>query len=83
MYGEKEGGGTQVLYLAAAGVTFQEMGFPALGERSAAEFSEHTSHTPYLHGITPVALYAAMAFVIHKNKKKEDAEAAAHGEEVK
>ncbi len=79
VYGEKEGGGTQVLYLAAAGVTFQQMGLPALGEKSAAQFSETVSHTPYFHGITPVALYAAMAFVIHRNKKKEDA--AAHGEE--
>jgi len=80
VYGEKEGGGTQVLYLAAAGVTFQQMGFPALGEKSAAQFSESTSHAPYLHGVTPIALYAAMAFVINRNKKKEDA-AAAHGEE--
>jgi len=80
VYGEKEGGGTQVLYLAAAGVTFQEMGFPALGERSAAQFSESVSHAPYVMGVTPIALYAAMAFVINRNKKKEEA-AAAHGEE--
>ena len=30
------------------------------------------SHAPYLHGVTPVALYAAMAFVISRNKKKEE-----------
>ncbi len=51
---------------------------PALEERSSAELSESASHAPYLHGITPVALYAAMAFVIHRNRKKEDAK---HGEE--
>src|SRR5512139_3594742 len=28
VYGEKEGGGTQVLYLAAAGTTFQQLGLP-------------------------------------------------------
>ncbi len=83
VYGEHDGGGTQVLYLAPAGVTFQQMGFPALGEKSAAQFSESVSHAPYVMGVTPVALYAAMAFVIHRNKKKEDADAAAHGEEVK
>ena len=83
VYGEHDGGGTQVLYLAPAGVAFEEMGFPALGEESQAEFSESVSHTPYLKGVTPIALYAAMAFVINRNKKKEDAEAAAHGEEVK
>jgi hypothetical protein len=80
VFGEKDGGGTQVLYLAAKGVTFEQMGFPALGERSAAQFSESVSHAPYLHGITPIALYAAMAFVIDRNKKKE---AAGHGGEEK
>jgi Fe-S-cluster-containing dehydrogenase component len=73
VYGEKEGGGTQVLYLTAKGVKFEELGLPALPERSAAQFSESVSHAPYLHGVTPVALYAAMAFVIHRNKKKEEA----------
>ncbi len=81
VYGEKDGGGTQVLYLSAANVTFEQLGFPALGERAAAQFSESVSHAPYVMGVTPVALYAAMAFVINRNKKKE--EAAAHGEEGK
>jgi len=66
-----------VLYLTAAGVDFQKLGLPALPEESSAHFSESVSHAPYLHGITPVALYAAMAFVIHRNKKAEEAE---HGE---
>jgi Fe-S-cluster-containing dehydrogenase component len=80
VYGEKDGGGTQVLYLAAKGVSFGEMGLPALSERSAASFSEGVSHAPYLHGITPIALYAGMAFVINRNKKKE---AAGHAGEEK
>jgi Fe-S-cluster-containing dehydrogenase component len=78
VYGEKEGGGTQVLYLAPAGVSFQQMGLPALADRSAAQFSESVSHAPYLHGVTPIALYAAMAFWINRNKKEA---AAGHGEE--
>jgi Fe-S-cluster-containing dehydrogenase component len=79
VYGEKEGGGTQVLYLAASGVTFKQLGLPELGEESQAHFSEKVSHAPYLHGITPVVLYAAAAFVISRNKKKEEA-AERHGE---
>jgi Fe-S-cluster-containing dehydrogenase component len=71
VYGEKEGGGTQVLYLAAAGTTFQQLGLPALPPRSAAQLSESVSHAPYLHGFTPIALYAGMAFVIRRNKRKE------------
>jgi Fe-S-cluster-containing dehydrogenase component len=79
VYGEKEGGGTQVLYLAAAGVTFQQLGLPALPEESSARFSESVNHAPYLHGVAPFALYAAAAFVIRRNQKKE--EGVAHGEE--
>ncbi len=71
IFGETDGGGTQVLYLTAAGVSFQDLGLPSLPEESSAHFSETVSHAPYLHGVTPVALYAAMAFVISRNKKKE------------
>ena len=73
VYGETDGGGTAVLYLSAQGVSFQALGLPALSERSAAQLSESVSHAPYLHGVTPVALYAGMAFLISRNKKKEDA----------
>jgi Fe-S-cluster-containing dehydrogenase component len=78
VYGEKEGGGTQVLYLAPAGVGFDQLGLPLLPEESQAHFSEVASHAPYLHGVTPVALYIGMAAIIRRNKKKE--EAAEHGE---
>ena len=73
VYGEKDGGGTQVLYLAAKGVTFKQMGLPTLSDESPASLSESVSHAPYLHGITPIALYAGMAFAIARNKKKEEA----------
>jgi Fe-S-cluster-containing dehydrogenase component len=78
VYGEKEGGGTQVLYLSPAGIGFRQLGLPDLPERSSAEFSQTISHAPYLSGITPVALYAAMAFVINRNQKKDEPE---HAEE--
>jgi Fe-S-cluster-containing dehydrogenase component len=81
VFGEKEGGGTQVLYLAPAGVTFKQLGMPELPERSSASFSESVSHAPYLNGVTPVALYVGMAALIARNKKKE--EAAGHHEEGK
>lgn len=78
VYGATEGGGTQVLYLTAKGVTFAQLGLPSLPEESSASFSESVSHAPYLMGVTPVALYAAMAFVIHRNQKRE-AHAAGEG----
>jgi Fe-S-cluster-containing dehydrogenase component len=80
IYGTTEGGGTQVLYLTAKGVSFQQLGLPQLPEESSAHFSESVSHAPYLMGITPVALYAAMAFFINRNQK---AERAAEGKEGK
>jgi NAD-dependent dihydropyrimidine dehydrogenase PreA subunit len=81
VFGEKDGGGTAVLYLAPKGVSFQQMGFPALPERSAAQLSESVSHAPYLYGVTPVALYAAMAFVIQRNERKQRGDAGHAGEE--
>jgi Fe-S-cluster-containing dehydrogenase component len=75
VYGEKDGGGTQVLYLTAAGMTFDRLGFPTLKERSAAQFSESVSHAPYLHGLTPVALYAGLAFLVRRNTLREKAAA--------
>ncbi|HTN51816.1 MAG TPA: hydrogenase 2 operon protein HybA [Anaeromyxobacter sp.] len=80
IYGETEGGGTQVMYLAPPALTFKQLGLPELPEESSAHFSETMSHRPYLHGLTPIALYAAMAFVINRNKKAEEA---GHGEEGK
>jgi Fe-S-cluster-containing dehydrogenase component len=80
VYGETDGGGTQVLYLSAKGISFQQLGLPALSERSAAQFSESVSHAPYLYGVTPVALYAVMAVVVERNRKKE---AAGQTKEVK
>jgi Fe-S-cluster-containing dehydrogenase component len=79
VYGETEGGGTQVLYLAGAGVSFAALGLPALGERSAAHFSESVSHAPYLHGLTPIVLYTAFAIAIRRNERRR--EAAARAEE--
>ncbi len=74
VYGETDGGGTQVLYLSPKGVSFQDLGLPALSERAPAQFSESVSHAPYLYGVTPIALYAALAVVIDRNKKKEAAQ---------
>jgi Fe-S-cluster-containing dehydrogenase component len=83
VFGEKDGGGTQVLYLAPKDVTFAQLGLPELPERSSAELSESVSHAPYLHGLTPIALYAGLAFVINRNRKKDDESAGHGGEEGK
>jgi Fe-S-cluster-containing dehydrogenase component len=79
VYGETEGGGTQVLYLAAAGVSFEQLGLPPLPDRSPAQFSESVSHAPYLHGVTPIVLYAGLSLIVRRNARKQ--EEAEHGGE--
>jgi Fe-S-cluster-containing dehydrogenase component len=81
IYGEMDGGGTQVLYLIPTGIGFEKLGLPALPEESAASFSESVSHAPYLHGFTPIALYAAMAYVMGPNRKRAEEEQNENGHE--
>ncbi len=87
IFGENDGGGTQALYLAAAGVSFKELGFPDMPQEAPAQISETVSHAPYLHGITPLALYAGAAAIIVRHRKKEEERAAqahqdqSHGKE--
>jgi len=72
IFGETDAGGTQVLYLAAAGVSFKDLGFPTMPPKAPAHLSETVSHAPYLHGLTPIALYAAAAAIIRRNRRKAD-----------
>lgn len=67
VYGEREGGGTQILYLA--GVPFEKLGLPQLDERSDAQRSETIQHTIYKGMIAPVLLLGGLLYVVHKNTK--------------
>jgi len=67
VYGEKDGGGTQALYLA--GIPFEKLGLPALEERSDAQRSETIQHTIYKGMIAPIVLLGGLIYVVHKNTK--------------
>ena len=67
IFGEKEGGGTQILMLAA--VPFDKLGLPDLPETSDASKSEHIQHTIYKGMIGPAALLAGLLAVAYKNTK--------------
>ncbi len=69
IYGEKEGGGTQVLMLA--GVSFGKLGMPALEERSDAQRSESIQHALYKGMIMPIVLLGGLLYVVHKSAKGE------------
>jgi Fe-S-cluster-containing dehydrogenase component len=68
VYGEKEAGGTQVLYLSA--VPFDKLGLPELSSESVPALSETIQHGIYKGFIAPVALYLALGFTVLKNRKR-------------
>jgi Fe-S-cluster-containing dehydrogenase component len=68
VYGEDELGGTSVLYLAA--VPFTKLGFPDKGTRSGPSVTESVQHGVYQGFLTPAILYAGLAAVVIRNRKK-------------
>lgn len=67
IYGEKEVGGTNHLYMAS--MQFNKLGLPVLKDEAPAEFSEKIQHTIYKGFIAPVALYSTLCFIAVKNLK--------------
>jgi Fe-S-cluster-containing dehydrogenase component len=67
VYGETDGGGTQVLYLSR--VPFDKIGLPELGEASLPE-RLHFQHMIYKWLALPAALYAGMVLFAGKNFKQ-------------
>ena len=72
VYGEHEAGGTQVLYLA--GVSFENLGFPALSNDPVPELSETLQHAINQGFIAPLALYGALAIVMFRNRRHAPAD---------
>jgi Fe-S-cluster-containing dehydrogenase component len=79
VYGETDGGGTQVLFLSPAGVPFEKLGLPNLGDRSVPSLPETVQSTIYAGFAAPIALYAMLAGAVRRNWKRggeSDAESA-------
>ena len=70
IYGEADGGGTQVLYLSH--VDFEKLGFPALGEEPAPHLVRMVQHGVYRDFIAPLTLYGVLAFVTRRNRRTDD-----------
>jgi Ni/Fe-hydrogenase subunit HybB-like protein/Fe-S-cluster-containing dehydrogenase component len=82
VYGEHDAGGTQVLYLTAAGVPFEAMGLPDLGTEAAPSLTERLQHTIYRGFIAPLALFGVFGAVVNRNVRRlHEEESAAHHEE--
>jgi len=68
IYGETDGGGTQVLYLSH--VDFDKLGLPELGEKPVPELSRTIQHGIYKGFIAPAVLYAALGTTIFVNRRR-------------
>jgi Fe-S-cluster-containing dehydrogenase component len=67
VYGEKEGGGTQVLYLSA--VNFERIGLPALTQTSGAHYGTRVHGVIYKYMSGPLLLLGGMVTFIRKHWK--------------
>jgi len=72
VYGETQGGGTQVMMLA--GVPFEDLDLPVLPERAYAGVSETIQHTVYKGMLAPLALLGGLMAVSYRRLGKEDDE---------
>jgi formate dehydrogenase beta subunit len=70
VYGETDGGGTQVLYLSH--VPFDKLGLPTLGDEPAPQLARSIQHGVYRGLIAPAALYAALGIVMLRNRRHDD-----------
>ena len=71
VYGETEGGGTQVLYLSH--VPFEKLGLPALGDTPAPQLARSLQHGIYKCFVAPLALYGVLGVVMWRNRQHGDA----------
>jgi Fe-S-cluster-containing dehydrogenase component len=67
VFGETDGGGTQVLYLSH--VPFEKLGFPTLGDESTPSLLRSLQHNVYRGFAAPAALYAVLGMVMLRNRR--------------
>lgn len=72
VYGEHDGGGAQVLYLAH--VAFEKLGLPVLGDESLPEAVHDVQGKIYGYFAAPVAVYGLLAAAITRNTRKSHAD---------
>jgi Fe-S-cluster-containing dehydrogenase component len=65
VWGEKEAGGTNVMHISA--VSFDKLGMPPLGERSAPSVVEGVQHTLYSYLALPALALAGLTYAVKRN----------------
>nr|WP_318384390.1 hydrogenase 2 operon protein HybA [uncultured Enterobacter sp.] len=69
IYGENEGGGTQVLVLSA--VPAQNLDLPALDPLATGARAEHIQHTVYKGMMLPLALLAGLSVLVRRHTQHD------------
>lgn len=78
VYGEKDLGGTQVLYLSH--LPFEDLGFKFSHEESVPHTQQTVQHGIYKGFVAPVALYGLLGAVMFRNRKNRDTDEGAKDE---
>jgi Fe-S-cluster-containing dehydrogenase component len=72
VFGELDGGGTNVLYLSPRELSFKALGLPTLPKTAPAQSAEAVQHGIYTLGLAPVALYAAVTVAQFRARAKAE-----------
>ena len=72
IYGERELGGTQVLYLSH--VPFEKLGFRFQDEEAVPHVQQSVQHGVYQGFAAPVALYALLGAVMFRNRRRGESD---------
>ncbi|HPS77504.1 MAG TPA: hydrogenase 2 operon protein HybA [Thermoanaerobaculaceae bacterium] len=71
VFGESDGGGTQVLYLSKAGIGFDKLGLPSLGAESVPATQQDIQHALYQGFAAPAVLLAVFGGVVWRNRRMQ------------
>ena len=82
IYGEKEVGGTSVLYLTKPKMQFAALGLPAFEYREVSGLTESIQHRIFQYFIPPIAVYSVLGGIMyyHQRRKKNGAVEGGHHE---
>jgi Fe-S-cluster-containing dehydrogenase component len=69
IFGEHDGGGTQVLYLA--GIEFEKLGLPDLGDDYPGAIARKVQHGVYQGFIAPAALFVAFGAAVWRSRRSQ------------
>jgi len=71
IYGEKEVGGTNVLYLTRKNVQFAALGLPDFEYQAVSGLTESIQHRIFQYFIPPIAVYSILGGIMAYNQRRK------------